>query len=155
MNRKFTAILLHALVIAGAIVVIFVVVLLLCAIWGEIGRPLRKALLNAGLSAGAVVYISLVCLWMIPEPLGYFLGGLFCGICLKRNWWVSALIAAAAFLIFDSIMHYHMLRALPDLPNRRFDFISMLELIRYVIVIPLAVLGSAIPSIVRRSRRKG
>jgi len=145
---------LHALVIAGAIVVIFVVVLLLSSIWVEIGSPLRKIALNAGVSAGAVAYSSMVWVWMIPDSLGYFLGGLFCGICLKRKWWVSALIAGAAFLIFDSIMHYHMLRALPDLPNRRFDFISMLELIRYVILIPLAVLGSAIPSIVRRSRRK-
>ena len=86
MNRKITAILLHALVIAGAIVIIFVVVLLLSYILLEIGWPLRKIALNVGLSDRTVGYISVVCVWMIPDSLGYFLGGLFCGICLKRKW---------------------------------------------------------------------
>lgn len=155
MNRKFTAIVLHALVIAGAIVIIFVVVLLLSYIWLEIGSPLRKALLNAGLSDRTVGYISLLSVWMIPDSLGYFLGGLFCGICLKRNWWVSALIAAGAVLFLDNIILYRILRAAPDLPNQGLRSIIAFNSIQCMVSLSLAVLGSAIPSILRRSRRKG
>jgi hypothetical protein len=156
-RTKFTTMALHALVIAGSILVMFVVTLLLSGVWTEIGSSVRKALIHAGLSDRTVAYISLVCLTMIPDAFGYFLGGLFCGICLKRKWWVSALIAGLLFLIFQNIVHSVVLGAVSGLINqgeRSFSVLNVLNFIKWITSPSLALLGSAIPSIVRRSRRR-